>query len=50
MFRQLDGYDSGARSQLASITQDVSAIVVLTQAAYDALTPDAATLYLITGE
>jgi hypothetical protein len=36
-------------ASLATITQDVKAIVVCTQAEYDALTPDAETLYLISG-
>jgi len=40
-------YDSEWADRVAS--DDVSDIVVLTQAAYDLLTPDATTLYIIVG-
>lgn len=36
-------------SQLNDITQNIKAIVVCTQAEYDALTPDSTTVYLISG-
>jgi len=40
-------YDTEWADRVAS--DDVSDIVVLTQAAYDLLTPDATTLYIIVG-
>lgn len=36
------------QGQMADITQDVKAVVVCTQAEYDALSPSATTLYIIT--
>jgi hypothetical protein len=49
-FQNLDTRVASAESELTTVVQSpsVSNIIVLTQAAYDGLTPDANTVYLIT--
>jgi len=49
-FQNLDTRVASAESELTTVVQSssVSNILVLTQAAYDGLTPDANTVYLIT--